>query len=418
MATGTSSSGRTAQDPALIQLISDLNPVNTNSIAKGNFNREQAEKDAEETRIVVHPRFPNLVENFLAHKRKDGSSYEKRLYGATKEDWTWQQEVARLIEKRPLVFMTGSDLTVLRDGRKIGGRRDEWDRVGTEHESQNNYLSLEEYLSYDEIMLGSLIGVSSPSYFINDGSRMNRAKPGKPGTFEPRGIIIGLVGSRFEREDRMDSSLILKDVPHPRQHPELREIFQAFFNQTKREDVDFDEDMYRARLRVTFDILLLEAGDRAKAVGKKAYVYIVGLGLGVWQHRESQPDQYLQAFEEALRQLGRDEGRLDHIGTLEFAWINNISSKQRESIQDEAAKYGIDIIFSKRNPAAKLEGDKQEQLLVISYAWDGNSFPGNEYWLGSLVASGDPAAACMSTIAELHNPVLNPGFLERIQLTR
>lgn len=47
--------------------------------------------------------------------------------------------------------------------------------------------------SYDEIMLGSLLGVSGPSYFINDGDRQNGGIVGEEGTFEPRGIIIGLV---------------------------------------------------------------------------------------------------------------------------------------------------------------------------------------------------------------------------------
>lgn len=97
------------------------------------------------------------------------------------------------MEKRPLAFVGSSDSTKLRDGTLVAGLRNEWDCVGTENESANKYLKLAEYLSYDEIMLGSLLGVSSPSYFINEGSRRNIGRPGRPGSFEPRGVIIGLV---------------------------------------------------------------------------------------------------------------------------------------------------------------------------------------------------------------------------------
>ncbi|KAK4544682.1 hypothetical protein LTR36_003931 [Oleoguttula mirabilis] len=381
-------------------------PIQTNSVQ--NFDPAAIAQDAESTHVVVHARFPELVGSFLVHKRKHGSTYEKDLYGTSTADFSWRDEVARLIAKRPLVFMGGGDFTVLRDGSRFGNERAEWDRNGTDTQDLNKALTLKEYLSYDEIMLGSLIGVSSPSFFINAGGRYNSGKPAKEGTFEPRGIIVGLVGARFERDGRMDSALILPTVKKTHMHVELSKIFYAFFGRNKNESVEFDVEMYKARMRVTIEILLLEANSRAREADKKAYTYIVGLGLGVWQYNAQQAEYYIDAFTSALKEL-----RLPGVGSIDFAWIGNVPKACEQRVTDAAAKQDISVIFSKRNPAEKLETD---ELLVLSYAWDGNAFPGNEYWCGSLSGSGDPAAACVSTIGELHNPLVNPEFVKRIKV--
>ena len=393
-----------------------------------NFDPISIRSDAEATRIIVHPRYPELVAGFLAHKRAHGSSVEKRLYGETPQDWSWQQQVARLLAKRPLVFMSSSDFTCLRNGATNNNGTKEWDNVGTEADrkgtlpkgQRNKGLGLDEYLSYDEIMLGSLLGVSGPSHFINDGDRYNDAQRADPSTHELRGIIIGLVGPRFERKDRMDDALIAQPAASPRQHPELTALFRDFFKAAgggAREPdstVAFHEGAYKARIRVTAEVLLLEANCRAQTSGKHAYLYVVGLGLGVWAINKDQPRLYIEAFIEAINRLGADRD-LSFVDTIEFAWINTDDNLQKATAAT-AARYGIGVKFSNRNPAEKLHGEDEEKLLVLSYAWDGNSFPGNEYWMNSLSASGDPAAAAMSTISELHNPIMNPGYLKRIKV--
>ena len=347
-------------------------PITSNSVT--NFGSATIAKDANSTRIIVHPRFPQLVEAFLAFKREHGSSHEKRLY-ETPDSFTWRHEVSRLIKKRPLVFMGGMDHTMLRDGMIIDDTpTEEWDRNGTDQQYLNRYLKLHEYLSYDEIMLGSLIGVSGPSFFINDGNRYNNGKPGQEGTFEERGIIIGLIGARFERPGRMDDLHITRPIltadcsrdPHS-----LTKIFQDFYGVKIKQNVAFDVAMYQARMRITIDILLLEANERAGDAGKTAYTYVVGLGLGVWQHVAGQSTYYIDAFTSALYDL-----ELPHISTIEFAYIS-VPEETSEMVVSAGEKQGIKVIFSRRNPAEKLQTD---ELLVLSYAWDGNAFPGNEYW--------------------------------------
>ncbi|KAH8203525.1 hypothetical protein TruAng_002273 [Truncatella angustata] len=401
----------TVDDAAAVANIQNLMPVNTNSVLDPKFCQEQIRQDAEETHIIVHHKFPQLVNQFLQHKRDRGTEIEKRLYG-TPETWTYEHQVRRLIEKRALVFVGSNDGTMLRDGTQVGSLAKEWDRVGTDAEATSKYLKLEDYLSYDEMMLGSLIGVSGTSYFINDGSRFNAARPGKPSTFETRGLIVGLVGARYERNDRMDSVFCQPPAPRPRQHGELTNIFADFFGKTRRPERYFNLSMYKARIRIAIDLLLLEANDAAKAAGKQAYVHVVGLGLGVWQVDVHQEEAYVEGFMDALDEYG---DVLSHIDTLNFSYID-VPRDTAAQMKATGATHDIDVLFTRRNPAAKLPPCKEEVLLVVSYAWDSNSFPGNEYWGGSLTASGDPAAAAFSTISELHNPVLNPQFLHHIKV--
>lgn len=83
-------------DTDLVHTIRNLRPTTANSINNPSFDTATVQKDAEQTRIVVHSRYPDLVQSFLAHKRKHGSTVEKDFYN--KDGWTWEQQVARLGE--------------------------------------------------------------------------------------------------------------------------------------------------------------------------------------------------------------------------------------------------------------------------------------------------------------------------------
>jgi hypothetical protein len=416
-------------------------PVEANrihTIAGNNKAKQDIIADqAANTRPIIDHRVMVLIDQFLLHKKSRGTPTEQAVY----RYMTSNQFIDRLLIKRPIMFMTSFDTSLLR-GLPPAVATTLFESIGTQAEEPP--LVLAEYLSYDEMQIAALLGVSVPTYFINNGARDNQGVPAAPGTYQETGVYVGLVGARFERPGLMEwqhmvvtkeqnaaengYGLMLYQKPELRITPkqQLMGLWADFYGyplvtyqeaqaDKKRfipygKDKLFDADVYRERMKLVLKPFLMDANERGGRAGKKAYCYIVGLGLGVWKIVDVQPELLVEACVYLLAELA-----LPYIADVDFGWFPlSLQLSRFAHIQDGVElRYGankIKIHFSeqKRNPADKLIGPDKDKLLVATYAWDGNSYPGNEYWAGMLAASGDPAAACCSTITELQNPLINP----------
>jgi len=409
--------------------------------------REEAERDAAGTFPVMHASLQRLMEDFIKLKQA-GTPQERAVYAGLNV----QSLVARLMRCRPLMFMTGVDEYLLPSGECGIGWKD-FDAVGTDREKAP--LIMQDYLSYDEMLVSAMLGVSTPVHFINSGSRGNKGKPDEKGTFERRGVYLAQVGARFERPGLMEWQHLVVDkwqnTPQNGYGPSAppspwRELLRAWARwyglehfPTYEEVLDgtqatsgyeqtptlltprfvkadqygsyLDLELYYRRMKVVAETFLLDAQARAKERGTRAFCHLVGLGIGVWSLATAeQAAAIVQAYLDVIATVA-----LPDISDLVFAWFPKLKSewlKPRTPYPGNKVK----LQLCKRDPAEKLTGEHAGKLLVAQYAWDGNAYPGNEYWFGLLAASGDPAAACCSTIPELQNPQVNTSFPDRVRV--
>jgi hypothetical protein len=421
---------------------------------------------ADHTYPLMHPKVDDLIKDFLNYKKQYGSGVEQVFY--QHQDMDTKDFITRLLHNRPIVFIGPKDKYVLNGQqlldekglteaeRSAGG----FERIGTGDEGKP--LLLNDYLSYDEMQISALLGVSVPTYFINRGDRNNEGQPGNVGTYEEEGVYIGLVGARFEKENFMEwKHMIITKEQNTSANgyglagaPEdsLVFVWQKFYGLTfptygeaqkdrtgryqelNNGDQYFDTAVYKKRMQFVIEPFLLDAHQRGIDQEKKVYVHVIGLGLGEWQ--KTLGNDWKNGFEQQQLLLDvfgdviEKHVRLS-ITDIDFSWFSDRSENfgvfYCGKIEGKEVHGGdtlhvngniIKIHFSMRNPAAILKGEDEGKLVVACYAWDGNAYPGNEYWVGKLIASGDPAAACCSTIAELQNPKINERVSGRFIQTR
>ena len=399
--------------------------------------KEEIQDYANSVFSIMHINVRQLISDFISYKLKSGTDIEKQYYNTYGTD-AYQNFIYRLLSKRPMAFYNESDTYRLRKNgtENITGDSDNiFDNIGKP--TQDPIVNLENYISYDEMQISALLGVAVPTLFINKGHRQNKGIYEKDSKqYTKKGIYVGLVGTRFERKELMEYQHIIitatqntkeKGYGNLQKNESKLTIWEKFYGEEfptyeeAQQNIDryvrivniysydiqpiyFNKSIYKKRIKMSVLPFLMHANDVAIKEGKKAHCRVVGLGLGVWAvAKELQTKLMLEVYKDIL-----NEYDFSNISNIEFLYMNS----SEISFKDLSKNKSIILNFTQGEPANPIPNPNPENnILVAMYAWDGNSFPGNEYWDGGLTASGDPAAACCSLITELQNPYINTSII-------
>jgi len=335
------------------------------------------------TKIICSEKVDQLCQEFLDYKIKYGSSEEIKLYTAMDvEAFKY-----RLISKRPLAFFGATeDPAKLRSGAP-------------------KYNEIQQYITLDERLISTFLGVSFPTHFVNSGSRYNEGVKAKSGTFISAGTYVGLVGARFETHEN-ESRFLTKagQIREAAKGKEWMRIWENFYgiadfssDHNKFFNGRYDLSVFNKHLQQKL-LPLLDEHKTDPSDMRPAYMHIVGLGTGAWAPVNMEAQIEHMIYESLVGHIAN--GDFSNVAVLDFSWFPSLADliSSKEYVQDVNG-HKIILLCTKNDPAS-LTPLKEGKRLVATFAWDGNSYPGNEYFCGMLTASGDPAAACCSTIVD------------------
>ena len=422
---------------------------------------------------IYHKNLNDVLTKFLKYKKEKGTTTENTVYNAIENK---KQFIERLLTNRPLVFYGTNDIYRLRDNTRGHVKTFDFKELIKKNVNDNTQPNLYDYISYDEMELSAFLGCSVQTYLINNCNKLNegeidtRKVAGKD--YVESGYYIGMVGPRFEREDLMDwkyiivtpeqnikengyidkpatpaklvpangkllchsmygdsclytyKSLLLQDLNNEKLYIKYKENDGA-------EDKYFNIDAYKKRLQCVFEPFFLDANKRGTH-DKKTYCHVVGLGLGAWVILKIETEQIQLYVDALLETLVNLYTKTPNINYVDLSWINtqrNSKNKEinkftefQQTMVEALKKIGITVFHSYNNPFSYKKVivlgnsafNMDNNTLVAMYAWDSNAYAGNEYYDDYLNWSGDPAAACCSTISFLQNPAINPHILDSI----
>lgn len=409
--------------------------------------KESLVEMAQATRPFIAKEIWNLLDQFMIFM-KNMPGIEGENYRAVYDNMTATGLVRRLLTKRPYVFLEETDSNVLRENPlTLRSGKEKWNNVArTLEQGQAGWPYLREYISYDEMVLSALVNMSTPTYFVSDGSlRSTSERPRRP--FVMQGILCGLVGARLEKNGFMEHRFVFPrdendskfDGVHHADEFWIKNIYSKAFPEGKiptvgdiKNNPNLYKDIYvdginvvflKKRLALSVIPFIKEAANRGLEKKQNIVVSVPPIGAGVWRGTVDSETIAILIVTTVLEYLDNnvDIEELSYLGAIFLPVVNKdvylkYSPQNRiKSIRANPTDTGIAVqvddkvvmIFNQRRFVAQILPEKfSSSLVVAGYAWDGNSFPGNEYWIDSF-GSFDPQAVLCSLLGQLQNPEVN-----------
>jgi hypothetical protein len=239
-------------------------------MVSGTRTKEKFVEMAERTRPFVSKELWNLMEEFMEFMRNlpdpEGANYREVYNGMSPADL-----VKRLIVKRPITFYMKHDRNILRSiPKRLLPGKGKWDNVAkTLDQRQADFPFLREYISYDEMLMSACVNMSTPTFFVSNGSVKKHVEPKPLDPFIPEGILCGLVGARLQKKGFMESRFAFPRDPkdksfnavHQSDDFWIRKVYREAFPEGKiptRAEVEAKPEIYKEIYKDDVNVVFLK----------------------------------------------------------------------------------------------------------------------------------------------------------------